>query len=836
MRIRSKLAALIAVPLLILGTIALVGFRNQSATIEAAEDARDAIAINQAIDRSVLAIGLERLLVEGADVGTFEDVQGDTNAQLAALADLVESDETAAEQAATALAAVAAARTGGGREELNEGVDALLAIDIDTAADYPSADAFAVAQVNHLAVETIDVRERAWLNYLDSNGALIASGVPLATTFADADGRFDTLVALMAAADTDPLDDAISSDEARTLRELEVVAVDDLAESNVSVQSGDAFNAIIAFRDVWTNAVEWEGIEVTQLVADQLSDAESSRSLSFLMVILGLFVLAALLFVVQRQVTTPLEHLTSSADEIANQKLPSLIEIMRSNTSDVASLPDAEPIPVETTDEIGELVMAFNNVQVTAFDLAREQAVGRRNVQDMFVNLGRRNQQLLQRILGQLTRLEQEEEDPDTLRELFELDNAVTRMRRNAESLVALAGAQTPRQWSQSIGIENAVRGAFGEVEGYERIEITSLGDAKVQGSVVADVTHLMAELLENALNFSDSTSPVFVSGQREGDEYHISIVDQGIGMTANELTEYNQRITDPPPLERVPTKFLGLYVVGRLAERHDIRVRLGEAPNRGVLARIELTRELLDLDDELPPLRQSSDEGDQSPLEEDHDLDAELQEMIAEDQTAGEDDPGDDDGADHDAPAPSATAAPADDGALPTRGGAVATAEAATETLPARGAAKTGAAPVPADDDALPTRGTAKANATPTPEADTDALPTRGTAKAKATPTPEADTDALPTRGTAKTEPEGEDLPTRGRIKAVAEATDSSGAEQRGGLDQRAATDNSEKSAGDFSSMMSALSTGISRGITETTSSDSGRENDSDTDQESSD
>ncbi len=823
MRIRSKLAALIAVPLLILGTIALVGFRSQSATIEAAEDARDAIAINQAIDRSVLAIGLERLLVEGADVGSLQDVQGDTDEQLAALADLVESDETAAEQTATALAAVAASRTGGGREELNEGIDALLAIDADTAADYPSADAFAVAQVNRLAVETIDVRERAWLAYLATDSSSISSGVPLATAFADADGRFETVVALMASADTGPLDLALVSDEARDLRELEVIAVDDLDESNVSVPSTDAFDSLLAFRNVWANAVEWEGIEVTQLVNDQLGNAESARSLSFLMLILGLFVLAALIFVVQRSVTTPLEHLTQSADQIANQKLPKLIEQMRSADSDVGSLPDAEPIPVESSDEIGELVMAFNNVQVTAFDLAREQAVGRRNVQDMFVNLGRRNQQLLQRILAQLTRLEQEEEDPDTLRELFELDNAVTRMRRNAESLVALAGAQTPRQWSRSIGVENAVRGAFGEVEGYERIEITSLQTANVQGSVVADVTHLMAELLENALNFSDSGSPVFVSGQREGDEYHISIVDQGIGMTANELTEYNQRITDPPPLERVPTKFLGLYVVGRLAQRHDIRVRLGDAPNRGVLARIELGRELLDLGDELPPLREPSEDTAQSPLEEEHDLDAELQEMIAEDTTSSPDD---------DLPAAGGGAAPepqAETDGLPTRGSAVATAEAATDALPTRGQAAPATAEAETATDALPTRGQA-APATAEAEADTDALPTR----AKAAPaTAEPETDALPTRGRAASEPKGDALPTRGQVKATAEAADSSGAEQRGGLDQRAATDNSEKSAGDFSSMMSALSTGINRGLTATTGDS---DSDSDTDQESSD
>ncbi|MEL7155665.1 MAG: ATP-binding protein, partial [Actinomycetota bacterium] len=457
--------------------------------------------------------------------------------------------------------------------------------------------------------------------------------------------------------------------------------------------------------------------------------------------------------------------------------------------------------------------------------------------------------------------------------------------RRNAESLVALAGAQTPRQWSRPIEIDNAVRGAFGEVEGYERIEITSLAPIKVHGSVVADITHLIAELLENALNFSDATTPVLVSGQQEGARYDIFIVDQGIGMSPNELAEYNHRITEPPPLERVPTRFLGLYVVGRLAERHGITVRLSDAPNRGVLAKIELPTAILDLDPALVdgPLRAEGEE-EQSPLEEEHDLDAELQTMMADDGADLDADPGDDTTPQAEA-TPTAEAAPPAEGPsddqLPTRADAP-SAETAAERLPTRGATSTQSAPTPTDDlptrgttttepapaDDLPTRGSATSTqSAPAPAADLPTrgatttepapaadLPTRGSAKAEPSPTDDLPTRGtttstqsepapaadLPTRGATTTEPTPTaDLPTRGQAPGGGEAerrpspsSDHSEVpealrppSERSGLDKRGTTDHSERSAGDFSSMMSALSSGINRGLSEAGTTDDNQE-----------
>ncbi|MEL7207702.1 MAG: HAMP domain-containing protein, partial [Actinomycetota bacterium] len=424
MRIRSKIVALIAVPLLILGTVAAIGFSSQSRIIETAEDAGAAIEVNQGIDRVVIAIGYERLILAGADVGDVEERRATTDSQLAVLAELTAGgDDDLVRAVADATADVETGRNDGDPIAYNRAVDTLMGFDIDRAGDYPSAESFGLATLGRLAIEALESRERAWLAYVARSSTTPSSGVPLATAFADANGRLDTLISISESSDTTALDAAVGSGAMRELRELEVVAVDDLADSEISIDDDEALAALVDFRSTWTEAIDAHAIQVAELVDDRLRSADAARSLAALMAILGTLVLSALVFVIHRSVTNPLERLMDSADEIANHKLPRLMELLRGNHV-VDDLPEAKAIPVESTDEIGELVSAFNDVQMATFDLARDQAIGRRNVSDMFVNLGRRNQQLLQRILSQLTRLQQQEEDPETLRELFELDNA----------------------------------------------------------------------------------------------------------------------------------------------------------------------------------------------------------------------------------------------------------------------------------------------------------------------------------------------------------------------------------------------------------------------------
>lgn len=600
MRIRSKLVTLIAVPLIALTLVAAFGFSNQSLVIETAEQAESAVARNQAVQDAVLAIGSERLLNAGGETASLEAVQESTDAALAALQQ-IDADSSATTRAAViSTDLVEQARTGDADERsglFGAALNELLTLEIDSAADYPSATARNTAVANHTAVQALQLREWAWIAYfqLDDRPAgldqdAVASVI---SDFAVADGTLRTAVNLAEAGGANEFNSVLQTNGAVQLGELQTKALDDLSEGDITVTSEEAIAGLIDYRTRWAETITEQGQALGEDVTSGLKSANDLRSLFALLAILGSVVLAGLIYVMYRSITSPLEALLIRASEVADVELPQLMTALR-DAEGSDSLPEARPIPVETSDEIGELVEAFNNVQTTAYDLATEQALSRRNVADMFVNLGRRNQQLLQRILGQLTQLEQHEEDPDKLRELFELDNIVTRMRRNAESLLALAGAQTARQWSQPIEMENTVRAAFGEVEGYERINVAHLAETKVAGRVVADITHLLAELLENALNFSDSQTNVEVNGHVINSGYLITITDQGIGMSLNELDENNSRITDPPPLDQVPTRFLGLYVVGRLAERHGIEVRLTEAELTGTIARVMLPNSIL--------------------------------------------------------------------------------------------------------------------------------------------------------------------------------------------------------------------------------------------------
>lgn len=274
-----------------------------------------------------------------------------------------------------------------------------------------------------------------------------------------------------------------------------------------------------------------------------------------------------------RSIRAPLQRLTEQSQHIANVELPYVVAAMRDGELDVA--PDTTDLVADAKDEIGELVHAFNDMHRTAVELAAEQAGSRRIVADMFVNLGRRNQRLVNRLLKRLTNLEHDERDPDKLAGLYEIDHLVTRMRRNAESLLVLAGASQSRKWDRPVEAYDIARAALSEVEGYERVEIVANDDFEVHGDAVADLTHLLAEVVENALSFSPPSAPVEITLRRLGDEHFISVRDAGVGMTEAQLAEANQRILRAGAEDETPSEFLGHYVIGRLAARHGIDVSL---------------------------------------------------------------------------------------------------------------------------------------------------------------------------------------------------------------------------------------------------------------------
>ncbi|WP_203707201.1 nitrate- and nitrite sensing domain-containing protein, partial [Asanoa iriomotensis] len=301
---------------------------------------------------------------------------------------------------------------------------------------------------------------------------------------------------------------------------------------------------------------------------------------------LGLVAVTIALFIsvrVGRELIRRLVGLRAAALELADERLPTLIgRLRRGQEVDVA----AESPQLEFgSDEIGQVGHAFAAVQRTAVTSAVDEAVLRRGLSEVFLNIARRSQTLLHRQLALLDKMERRTTDPDELGDLFRVDHLATRMRRHAEDLVVLAGAAPGRGWRVPVPMIDVIRGAVSEVEDYPRVNIMAIEPAAVAGRAVADVIHLLAELIENATSFSPPHTKVRVSGQTVPNGYAVEIEDRGLGMDSDALAEANQRLTEPPEFDPANSARLGLFVVAQLGARHGVRVQLRPSPYGGVTA-----------------------------------------------------------------------------------------------------------------------------------------------------------------------------------------------------------------------------------------------------------
>ncbi|MEN8652733.1 nitrate- and nitrite sensing domain-containing protein [Streptomyces sp. 21So2-11] len=293
-----------------------------------------------------------------------------------------------------------------------------------------------------------------------------------------------------------------------------------------------------------------------------------------------------------RSLARDLSRLRKEAHEASGVRLPS---VMR-------RLAAGEEVDVETEaprleyerDEVGQVGQALNTLQRAAVESAVKQADMRRGVSEVFVNLARRNQVLLHRQLTLLDTMERRTEDTDELADLFRLDHLTTRMRRHAEGLVILSGATASRQWRKPVQLMDVVRAAVAEVEDYERIEVRRLPRIGVGGPAVADLTHLIAELLENATVFSPPHTAVQVHGERVANGFTLEIHDRGLGMIPDALLDANLRLAETPEFELSDTDRLGLFVVSRLAQRQNVRVSLQPSPYGGTTAIVFIPAALL--------------------------------------------------------------------------------------------------------------------------------------------------------------------------------------------------------------------------------------------------
>ena len=295
-------------------------------------------------------------------------------------------------------------------------------------------------------------------------------------------------------------------------------------------------------------------------------------------------------FVVSRGITGPLRRLAQSAREISKDQIPSMVLSLRSTDVSMAKLRFTE-VDTRTRDEFADVAEALNDLGRATLDVATEQHLSmRKGISDIFVNLARRNQTLLDRQIQFIDRLESNEEDPDQLENLFKLDHLATRMRRNAESLLVLAGAEAPRRRARDVSLTDVIRVAVGEVEDFARIWLVAIDDADAAGNAAVDIAHLLAELMENGAQHSPTERTVDVSGHRSSDGgYVISITDHGVGMALDRMDEANSLLASPPPVGLALSRALGFVVAGTLANRHKIMVRLATSPSGGVTAEVTL-------------------------------------------------------------------------------------------------------------------------------------------------------------------------------------------------------------------------------------------------------
>jgi hypothetical protein len=368
---------------------------------------------------------------------------------------------------------------------------------------------------------------------------------------------------------------------------FEVSGYQDIRRASSAVQGQEDFpNVLVSY------IVSYRQRTVDLLISAQRDSVSLRLNLIYGVGALVLLLAAIAVTLVVRGIVRPVRTLTAAALDAANNRLPRVV-------AEIATLPDDAPTPalpkfeVTTRDELSTLASALTTLQDSAVELALDQRRNEKANSETLVNLGRRNQSLLTRMLTYVTELEHGERDAEVLDKLFRLDHLTTRIRRNAESLLVLAGAKQTRTWSQPIAVDDVLQAALSEIEEYTRVTIHHVDSARVHGGVAADLTHMLAELLENATRFSPHERQVLVVGRLTPSGYQFDMIDAGLGMSPADLEIANSRIAEAGQ-KRPNTKVLGHHVVGRIAARRGIFVRLLPSVQTGITAQVLVPTALL--------------------------------------------------------------------------------------------------------------------------------------------------------------------------------------------------------------------------------------------------
>jgi signal transduction histidine kinase len=393
------------------------------------------------------------------------------------------------------------------------------------------------------------------------------------------------------------------------------------------VKVNDALGALGAVDDLMRFAEQEIDSDLVGNAADVSSSVQRQALLESVVIVLVLGLVIALALIMARSMIGSLRRLRQSAIAVAEFDLPDTVGKLRDaqnvgqDTPDQLAAQVRDPIELDTKDEIGEVARAFNMVHREAVRVAAEQAVLRTSVSAMFLGLARRSQTLVDRMIGQLDRIERTEEDPKRLAELFQLDHLATRMRRNDENVLVLADSDSTPPRRDDAPLMDVMRAAQSEIEMYQRVEFGTLDeDVQVAAHAVNDVVRLLAELLDNATRFSPPTGIVVLEARRLGDRVLIQIEDGGLGMSSETLADYNRRLSAPPALDPNTFRMMGLAVVGRLAHRHGIVIQLRDRSGSGTIVEVLLPAAALILPKvrafrQLPPETQINPGAGQAPF-----------------------------------------------------------------------------------------------------------------------------------------------------------------------------------------------------------------------------
>ncbi|MFB6839129.1 nitrate- and nitrite sensing domain-containing protein [Streptomyces sp. NPDC056361] len=517
----------------------------------------------------------------GAFVGK---VEGLAKLRTAAVEGRADWDQVYEEYTGAVSAAFAVGGALTGIQDGGQGSDARVLLEFGTAGEMLSRED-ALLTSAHLTGRLTDDRIRTFSGTVDIRRTLIAS----ATADLPADARAEWAAL------------AGGGDHARLTRaEDRVAAASPGRPAAQAVTSADWDDTLAAVRRGLT-AIENDARTAAADRADPFGGGALSAGGAA--VVLGLAAVAASLVIsvrIGRGLVVELVSLRNTALGIARRKLPSAMRRLRAG-EEIDVQAEAPPGPV-SQDEIGQVGEALTTVHRAALSAAVERAELASGISGVFVNLARRSQVLVHRQLNLLDSMERRADDPNELGDLFRLDHLTTRMRRHAESLIILSGAAPGRAWRMPVPLTNVVRAAVSEIEDYARVEVRRLPETAVVGGAVADLTHLLAELIENAAQFSPPHTKVRVSGEPVGNGYALEIEDRGLGMGKETLAEANDRIAQSEALDLFDSDRLGLFVVSRLSARHDIKVHLRTSPYGGTTAVVLLPTDLLQ--GALPPGR----------------------------------------------------------------------------------------------------------------------------------------------------------------------------------------------------------------------------------------